>query len=239
MRGGDNLCGMVNPQLRVKAACLIRAYLDGKIDNFEFADGFPHDKNDAALKAVEQRLWFHYDDVRAHHCEFPLHSDIEMLFRRCALFLDTQLEYEWPELWHHNLAHPIVRILSGQLFRSDAIEQSKSSGNYDVWPFLHRTDFEYTKVQFRADQITATKEASHSPVTRAEKLWQGIFNGVVYLQTLAFIGFFVCLILGLFVSHLALAGCLGCIFLYLLLWPTSRLLMKAFQSMHAGRAVRE
>jgi hypothetical protein len=230
---------MVNSELRVKAACLIRSYLDGKIDNFEFAEGFPHDKNDPALRAIEQRLWFHYDDVQAHHCEFPLQSDIEMLFRRCALFLDTQLEYDWPELWHHNLAHPIVRILSGQLFRSRAVKQSKSSGDYDVWPFLRGTDFENAKVHFGADQITATKETSHSPVTRAEKFWQGIFNGVVYLQAAAFVGFFVCLILGLFANHLAFAGSLGCIFLYLLLWPTSRLLMKAFQSTHAGRPVRE
>lgn len=237
--GGDNLCDMVDSELRLKAASLIRSYLSGEIDNLEFADGFPHDKNDPALRAIEQRLWFHYDDVRTHHCDFQLHSDIEMLFLRCALFLDTNLEYEWPELWHHNFAHPIIRILSGQVFRANAIKRAKSSGDYEVWPFLRKTDLENAKTQFGAGQITATNESFHSPATRAERLWQSIFNGVVYLQTAAFIGFFVCLLLGLFANRMAFAGCLACISLYFLLWPTSRLLFKAFQSTHAGREVRE
>jgi hypothetical protein len=230
---------MVNSESRLKAASLIRSYLDGKIDNFELADGFPHVNNDPALRAIEDRLWFHYDDVRPHHCEFPLHSDIEMLFRRCALFLATKLEYEWPMLWHHNLAHPIIRILRGQLFRSDAIGRAKSSGDYGVWPFFHKIDFENAKADFGAAQITATKESFQSALTRGERFWQGVFNGVVYLQTGAFVGFFVCLLLALFMNHLVLAGCLGCIFLYLVLWPTSRLVMRALQSTHAGRGVRE
>ena len=55
MWGGDILCDMVNSELRLKAASVIRSYLAGKIDNLEFADGFPHDKNDPALRAIGRR----------------------------------------------------------------------------------------------------------------------------------------------------------------------------------------
>jgi hypothetical protein len=146
---------VINADQRAKAASLIRSYLDGKIDNLKFSDNFPFDKSDPALKAVEQRLWFHYDDVRTHYCKFPLHSEPEMLFRRCALFLDTRLEYEWPELWRHNVAHPIVRLLSGQLFRSKAIQRAKSAGDYSVWPFFRAADFEEAKSKFNEDSVTA------------------------------------------------------------------------------------
>jgi hypothetical protein len=94
--GADNLYRVINSALRVKAASLIRSYLDGKINNHEFADGFPHDKGDPALHAIERRLWFHFDDVRTHYCEVQPHSGVEILFRRCALFLDTHLDYGGP-----------------------------------------------------------------------------------------------------------------------------------------------
>jgi hypothetical protein len=171
---------MVNSELRLKAASLIRTYLDGKIDNFEFRDGFPHDKTDPALRAIEERLWFHYDDVRPHHCEFPRHSDIEMLFRRCGLFLDTNLEYEWPKLWHHNLAHPIVRILSGQFFRTKAVERAKSAGDYALWPFFRKADFDKARVEFGLSDVTPNVESFGPPLNRQDRIMLRILIGIDY-----------------------------------------------------------
>ena len=179
---------VANADLRVKAASLIRSYLDGKISNHDFADGFPRDKSDPALHAIEQRLWFHYDDVRTHKCEFPFHSAIEVLFRRCALFLDTRLEYEWPDLWHHDLTHPIIRILAGQWFRSKAIQKAKSEGDYAVWPFLRNADFEEAKAKFGADGATADAKLPELPLTRSDRLRRGLWMTIQTLPSLAFSG---------------------------------------------------
>lgn len=221
--GSDNLCHVTNPDLRVKAASLIRSYLDGKIDNHEFADGFPHDKNDPALHAIEQRLWFHYDDVRTHYCEFQPHSGVGMLFRRCALFLNTRLDYEWPELSHHNLAHPIVRILTGQLFRSKAIRKAKSAGDYAVWPFLRNSDFEESKAAFSADGVTADAQLPELPLTRSDRLRQIFWITIQTLQTAVFFGAIVCFLWGVFGHPSWLAAALTCFILYVLLLGIVRL----------------
>ncbi len=183
---------MANADLLVKAASLIRSYLDGKIDNHDFAGGFPRDKSDPALHAIEYRLWFHYSDVGTHHCEFPLHSPVEVLFRRCALFLDTRLEYEWPRLWHHGLAHPIVRNLTGQLFRFRDIQKAQLAGDYAVWPFLRNADFEEAKAEFGADGVTADVEFSEPPLNLPGRVRQGIWMTIAYLQTGLFLGAIAC-----------------------------------------------
>jgi hypothetical protein len=214
---------VANPDLRVKAASLIRSYLDGKISNDDFADGFPHDKSDRALHAIHQRLWFYYDDVRTHHRNFPRHSAIEVLFRRCALFLDTGLEYEWPNLWHHDLAHPIIRILTRQLLRSKAIQKAKSAGDYAVWPFFRNADFEEAKAEFGADGVTADANLPELPLTRSDRLRQGLRITIQTLQTALFFGAIACLLWGVIGHPTGLAGALICLVSYGLLLVIGRL----------------
>jgi hypothetical protein len=62
---------VANADLRVKAASLIRSYLDGRIRNDDFSGGFPRDKSDPALHAIEQGLWFYYSDVGTTIVIFP------------------------------------------------------------------------------------------------------------------------------------------------------------------------
>jgi hypothetical protein len=214
---------VANADLRVKAASLIRSYLDGKISNHDFADGFPHDKSDRALHAIEQRLWFYYDDVRTHHRQFPHHSAIEVLFGRCALFLNTRLEYEWPNLWHHDLAHPIIRILTGQLFRSKDIQKAKSEGDYAVWPFLRNAEFEAAKAEFGTDGVTADAELPELPPTRSDRLRQVIWMTIAMLQTVLFFGAIVCFIWGVVGHPKWLASSLICLVLCVLLLAIVRL----------------
>jgi hypothetical protein len=213
---------VTNADLRAQAASLIRSYLAGSINNDELSDGFPHDKSDPALQAIQRRLWFHFDDIRTHYCDFRAHSAIEVLFRRCALFLDTPLEYEWPELWHHNLAHPIVRILTGQLFHSKAIQKAKSAGDYSVWPFLRNSDFEQARAEFAAE---VTADAIELPELRARshRLRHGFWVTVQTLQTALFFGVIVCLLWSVFGHPSWLAPSLVCLILYLLLFAIGRL----------------
>jgi hypothetical protein len=183
---------VANIEMRVKAASLIRSYLNGEISNHDFADNFPRDKSDSALEAVEKRLWLYYDDVRTHHCKFPPDSAEEVLFRRCALFLNTSLEYEWPDLSHHNLAHPIVGILTGGLFRFRAVQKAKSAGNYGVWPFIRKTDFEEANAKFNAGGVPAREDLSAAFRGRADRVRFGISIGIAILQTILFVVAVVC-----------------------------------------------
>jgi hypothetical protein len=234
-RWSDNLSDMVNSEFRAKAASQIRVYLEGKIDNFEFADDFPRDKTDPALKAIEDRLWFHYDDVRPHHCEFPLHSDTEMLFRRCALFLDTKLEYEWPKLWHHDLAHPIIRILSGQFFRSNAIERAKSAGDYAVWPFFRKVDLEKARAECGPGNVTPDVESPEPPLSRHDRIMLRILRGIDYVLAGLFLAAVSGFLWGVIGHGMGMAASLICVLAYLLVLGGRQLILKVMTGSHSDR----
>ena len=204
-------------ELRAKAASLIRSYLNGEISSHDFADSFPRDKSDPALHAVEQRLWFHYDVVRTHRYQFPLDSPEGVLFRRCALFFDTELDYEWPDLSYHNLAHPIVGILSGQLFRFRAIQKAKSAGHYAVWPFIRKADFKDANAKFSLDGVIAREDLPGPPLDRARRVRLGFSIGISLLQTVFFVATFLCALWGVFGHSRWLLNALICFVIYLML----------------------
>src|SRR5689334_1845114 len=89
---------MVNRDKRNAAAVLIGRFLAGAITNDDFDAAFPYDRNDPALGAIYERLWFHFDDRRTHRLS-GAHTPDERtgaLFERCVAFLRSDLEYEWP-----------------------------------------------------------------------------------------------------------------------------------------------
>jgi hypothetical protein len=187
---------MVNRELRQSAANLIRRYLASEIINDDFADEFPRDRSDRALQAIEQRLWLHYDDVRIHHCEFPLRSPTEELWKRCALFLDSEHEYEWTELRFHNEEHPIIGVLTGSIFRHRSTKHSKCEGDYVVWPFLRRSDFEAARLErsqeeLKADDEFITERLDHFRVTIAKAvaiLQTALFFSAIVLALYSYFG---------------------------------------------------
>jgi hypothetical protein len=213
---------MVNRDLRAKAASQIRGFLASEITNFEFADDFPHDKSDRALRAIERRLWLRYDDARTHHCNFLPDSPPEMLFQRCALFLDTDMEYEWPDLSFHNLAHPIVGVLTGDLFRFKRIKAAKLEGDYQVWPFFRIADFEHARNQFGQDSLRA--DECVEPVSGgSNRLERSVPIGFAALQTILFFAPIVFAMLGIvFGSSKWSAAAAMCFVAYLLSLGISR-----------------
>ena len=52
-------------------------------------------------------------------------------------------------------AHPVVRVLTGQLFRSEAIQKAQSPGDYGLCPFLRNSDSEERKSRFSANEVTS------------------------------------------------------------------------------------
>ena len=210
---------MVNEKARAEASSIIRRFLSGTVDNFALADNFPRNNSDPALNAIQRRLWFHYDDVKQHQCEFPLNSPEEILFRRCALFLDTTLEYEWPRLRGHNLAHPIVAIFSGDLFRSRAIRDAKRAGEYAVWPFFRASDMANAKSRHGQNDIHGDEASWELPTGISGKLALAF----MVLETLSFLGG-LAVLLACFVvrSGTLLASGLAGIALYLVLFGMQR-----------------
>jgi hypothetical protein len=134
---------MVDSEKRRFAGELIAKYLSREITNDELSDDFPRDKQDPALEAIWWNLWPYYDDTHSHKAEgkHELKSEAKDLFERCAAFLRTGLEYEWPAYqWiaFENLLRwlPSIRKRIERRF-----DEFKSHGDFEVWPFIRRDDY--------------------------------------------------------------------------------------------------
>jgi hypothetical protein len=117
---------MVNRELRDKAAILIRQFAAGHIANFEYDDGYPIDSNDPILHEVYAQIWTCYDDIKHHTLtgRHALKDDGKEFFHRCALFLESELEYEWPSVGF-SLSAPILRLVGRKPAEVDE----------SIWPF--------------------------------------------------------------------------------------------------------
>ncbi len=92
---------MVDEVARLCAADLVEMLRDGGISNFDFEESWPlYDRRDKAVIAVETMLWRYYDDGFEHKLTDEGHlldSEGHKTFSRCAAFLRSNLEYEWPD----------------------------------------------------------------------------------------------------------------------------------------------
>jgi hypothetical protein len=147
---------MIKRDARRSAAQLVRRFRECEITNFEFENDWPVSREDLALRAIGTMLWSAYDDHHEHRLEgrHALTDDGRQLFDRCALFLASDHNYEWPE---HNFLGiaglgPWFRVLTlGFSWLLDQwIERRhhrframlEAAGDFDVWPFLRRRDYE-------------------------------------------------------------------------------------------------
>jgi hypothetical protein len=92
---------MVATESRRRAALLTEQFRDGKISNFDFEESWPRcDRRDRALRAIGTMLWRFYSDGHEHTLVeegYVLSPEGREIFDRCALFLRTDLEYQWPK----------------------------------------------------------------------------------------------------------------------------------------------
>jgi hypothetical protein len=139
---------MVNRTQRTMASSLVRKLLAGESTNDEFENQFPRDPADPALQAVYRWLWFFWDDRKTHKLTegHALKEEGRQLFERCAAFLDSDLEYEWPSSSHMApVSLILLRLLRLRKATEDRerkeMERIRSFGDYDVWPFLRTQDW--------------------------------------------------------------------------------------------------
>src|SRR5262249_52136335 len=85
---------MVDRETRRTAALLIRQLYQGEITNDDFHVGWPRKSSDRALRAIGLTLNFAISENITRTLEFGEEDRADL--ERCALFLESGLEYEWP-----------------------------------------------------------------------------------------------------------------------------------------------
>lgn len=130
---------MIDRKARNELANLVRAFATGTITNFDFERNSPFSE-DKIISVIDDYLWSFYDDFKEHKLpkgSLPLTTKKEIA--RIVLFLDSELEYQWPIE-----GGLIKRIL--KLFKSSPAIQAKkikdfdyhNAGDLSVWPFQNR-----------------------------------------------------------------------------------------------------
>jgi hypothetical protein len=134
---------LVDRANRDVGATVLRDLADGRITNDEFMRRFPRGTDDPALRAISDFAWTQFSDLRTHTLTGRDSPTLERrtALERCYLFLRTDLEFEWPAPTD-SVGRGLLQILTlGRLFRPSQ-EEYKSKGDFEVWPFLRRSDYE-------------------------------------------------------------------------------------------------
>lgn len=155
---------MVDRAKRDLARNLVLSLANGEITNDQFEDEYPSNPGDAALWAIATTTWLFYDDLHKHKLtgKHALTGEGRKLFERCALFLSTDLEYDWNNLVP--ASGLLIQLLKFDIAGRREFARLRKHGDYDVWPFRHRQDLE-TVQSGAADRLstpdyTGTVEAA-------------------------------------------------------------------------------
>jgi len=137
---------MVDRAARDQFVELIRHLAAGQISNDEFEDRVPRSQNDPAIGAVFWNgAWLLYDDLRQYKlvgkCRLPKEARREVA--RWVLFLESDLEYEWPRLLGvYRFPGYVLNVITlgamGWMIRT----QLHRRGDASVWPFMRCSDYE-------------------------------------------------------------------------------------------------
>jgi len=140
---------MVNSRDRLDALKVLREYSSGRLTNRQVEEAYPTDSRDQAVNAVYSQLWLSWSDSSEHAFDPSLHSGRELLdtFRRCELFLGSELTYEWPRgarlgSWLQLACRTLRLERLAELVAASEVRRAKRLGDWDVWPFFRRSDLE-------------------------------------------------------------------------------------------------
>lgn len=139
---------MVNREKRQIAKRLIEKFVACEITNDEFNDRFPFDNADPALEAIYSNLWPYYSERHTHKLDgrHTLQPETKALFNRCAAFLESDLEYEWPPRKWISPKYALVRLFGLSKRIDQQFERFKAHGDFEVWPFVRREDYDRVQV---------------------------------------------------------------------------------------------
>ena len=136
---------MIDRTARTQLGELLRHFVAGRLNNFDFEERVEIiEWNDAAVGAVALESWGLYDDFQKHTLagKWRIDKAGRRIIARWILFLQTDLEYEWPYPTIKHDWRRIITILTFGLspkFREPAYPEL---GDHDVWPFFRVEDYE-------------------------------------------------------------------------------------------------
>ncbi len=151
---------------RRAAAELLRQFASGRLTNDEFEERWPESR-DPALSAVREAAWFLYSDLRAHSLTGTsrLPFAVRRQVARWALFLHSDLAYEWPVATR---TETLARSIAGLLTMGVATRLWKTalqvSEDAEVWPFFRRVDL---RRALRAPRLLRRADAGAAPLRYA------------------------------------------------------------------------
>jgi len=124
----------------------LRNYLNGRITNWDLDDSGDRLEDDGACE-IWGIIWTTYSDFPEFRAvgDRQVEGDLRQQYLRAILFLDTDLEYEWPPWdaieapgfpWLRNL---LTRRRFGREFHvaeAARIMSWKDAGDLTLWPFV-------------------------------------------------------------------------------------------------------
>ena len=135
---------MIDRPARKRAAEAIRHFVTGQISNKEFLRRYPESEDDSAIWALDDTVWCLYDDIRTHKLsgDEALSKEFKSEAVRWLMFLYSDKEYLWPNIGKPGFRHYPSWFCRLFVFASKRYERFRAAGDYSVWPFLRREDFE-------------------------------------------------------------------------------------------------
>lgn len=134
---------MIDRTKRNQLAQALRNLLSGRIDNLAFDDldgkSLVTITEDRALFEIFYYVWGHYDDFRSHPLDLTDGQRLD--FKRCIVFLHSDVEYEWPPR-RSRIVDYLRRMADDITGRRYGWWPIKTDGDLGVWPFFRRDDYE-------------------------------------------------------------------------------------------------
>lgn len=148
---------MIARDSRNRLAEALRHYVSGRITNDElFTASASVDPRDPGVEAVKWASWMLYDDLKEHFVEnsLPSHSAARREVARWIVFLHSDEEYLWPGSPGSlvNVFHNVANFLTFGWWWKRMVkkwEQRVGNGDYSMWPFSGRAEFERATKQPR------------------------------------------------------------------------------------------
>ena len=137
---------MIDRVARKQAAQAIRHFATGQITNKDFIKRYPTSCKDPAIGALDDTVWCLYDDIHTHKLAGPetLPKEIKKEIARWLTFLYSDEEYLWPRIGTPGFRKRPDPLWFSWLFGfgRGRWKRFRASGDYDVWPFIKREDFD-------------------------------------------------------------------------------------------------
>ena len=136
---------MIDRRGRTEVSELLRHLVAGQITNDEFEDRLPGRCEDRAVNEVSEEASYLYSDLWEHHLAGAerVPEEARHHVARWILFLQADLELEWPE-WSfgRRLLSSVARLLTFGVLGQEGRRRYQDAGDITVWPFLRCRDYE-------------------------------------------------------------------------------------------------